>query len=300
MAMASPAPAPAAAPAAAPDATPAVAPATIFEAAGVTQTPAAAPAAPAPAAAPAPDAAGKLTFKDRPAWLPEKFHDPKTGEVKVEDLAKNFEHFRTLAAKNNKAPDTPDGYKLELADDPDVKAAAEAIGLKDDDPIWKGVREEAHAEGVSQAALNKIVNRYLKEQAGAMPAQIDPQAELKKLGQHGPAIVKRNFEFGEQMLKSGQMTQEEVDVLRAMQYDATGMKVISKLLEFTGAVPEIQIAAAQQAASSGDMATLDRELADIQARGARGENVQADFEANLAKRAKLAGTEQTRSWPPPS
>jgi hypothetical protein len=48
------------------------------------------------------------------------------------------------------------------------------------------------------------------------------------------------------------------------------------------------------------MITLDKELSDLQARAAKGENVQAAFDANLAKREKLLGDQPQRSWPIPA
>jgi hypothetical protein len=259
------------------------------------------------AAAAAQGAQAQQQVKARPEWLGEKYWDATKGEAKVEDLAKAEAAWRAQISRgDHKPPADPSGYKFDFANhaDPDIKAAAAAIIVPGEDgspdPIMKAVQERAHKEGVSQAQLQGIVETFLKGQAPLIPAPFDEKAEMGKLGQNGPALLKTLNDYADQQIKTGRWDENDLGRFRNYLYDAEDAKFLQKVLFDAGLIPEVKIAAMQQAASTPDASQLDAELADINARAAKGENVQALFEANLAKREKLFGKEAQRSWPPPA
>lgn len=268
------------------------------------------PPAPAPVdpnAPPADPNAGKLIVKDRPAWLPETFYDPKTGEVKVEALAQNAADLKAkLSTGTHKPPATAEGYAIDFSKeaDPGVKAAAAAIIVTGEDgspdPVLAAVQADCFKEGVSVHAFNTVLRSYLKNLAPTLPPPMDEQAELAKLGHMGPAMLKNLNTFADEQLKHGKWTDGERQKFRDYLYDAEDARFLQKLLFDAGLVPEIQVAHLQQQSATEDMITLDKELSDLQARAAKGENVQAAFDANLAKREKLLGDQPQRSWPIPA
>jgi hypothetical protein len=291
--------------------------------------PPAPPAAPPPVAAPpAPPAPGLgnippapppidpnappvMAPKQRPEWLGEKYWDATKGEPKLEDLAKAEAAWRAQISRgDHKPPADPSGYKFDFANhaDPDIKAAAAAIilpvlnddGTTSPDPVVTAVTEAAHKSGVSQAQLSSIFDAFLKAQAPLIPAPFDEKAEMGKLGQNGPALLKTLNDYADQQIKTGRWDENDLGRFRNYLYDAEDAKFLQKVLFDAGLIPEVKVAAMQQAASTPDASQLDAELADINARAAKGENVQALFEANLAKREKLFGKEAQRSWPPPA
>lgn len=68
----------------------------------------------------------------RPEWVPEKFWDPETGTVRVEDLARSYRELERLMSGNGAAlppallpagpPAGPDGYQLDVDDLLDIDA----------------------------------------------------------------------------------------------------------------------------------------------------------------------------------
>jgi len=285
--------------------------------------PAAAPAAPA-AAPPAPPAPGLGNLppvqppadpsappaqapKVRPEWLGEKYWDAAKGEAKVEELAKAEAAWRAqISRADHKPPEKADGYKLDFANhtDPDIKAAAAALIVPGEDgspdPIMKAVQEAAHKTGVSQAGLQAITEAFLKGQAALLPQPFDEKAEMAKLGQNGPALIKTLQDYADQQAKTGRWDESELQRFRNYLYDADDAKFLYKFLFDTGQVPEIKVAAIQHAAATPDAAALDQELAEISAKKAKGEITEAQaqqmFEANLAKREKVFGKEPARSF----
>jgi hypothetical protein len=287
------------------------------------------PPAPAPAAPPAPPAPGlghvappapppapgeppaPPAPKTRPEWLGEKYWDATKGEAKLEDLAKAEAAWRAqISRADHKPPATAADYKLDFAShtDPDIKAAAAALIVPGEDgspdPIMKAVQEAAHKTGVSQAGLQAITEAFLKGQAALLPEPFDEKAEMAKLGQNGPALVKTLQDYAAQQLQTGRWDDADAERFRNYLFDAGDAQFLYKFLFDTGQVPEVKIAALSQAASTPDAATLDAEQAAIGTDLAAGKITEAQanqrFAENLAKREKLYGKEAQRSWPPPA
>ena len=233
------------------------------------------------------------------------------GEDKVEELAKAEAAWRAqISRADHKPPEKADGYKLDFANhaDPDIKAAAAALIAPGEDgspdPIMKAVQEAAHKNGVSQAGLQAITEAFLKGQAPLIPPPFDEKAEMGKLGQNGPALIKTLQEYAAQQLKTGRWDDADAQRFRDYLYSADDAQFLYKFLFDTGQVPEIKIAAMQHAASTPDAATLNAELTSIMDRKAKGEineaQAQAAYDAVQEKLKKLYGNEPARSWPPPA
>lgn len=261
------------------------------------------PSAPVdPNAPPAPPAP-----KARPEWLGEKYWDAAKGEAKLEDLAKAEAAWRAqISRADHKPPASPEGYKLDFANhaDPDIKTAAAAFIQPGEDgspdPVMKAVQEAAHKAGVSQAGLQTVVEAFLKGQSALLPAPFDQAAEMQKLGQNGPALLKGLNDYAADQVKMGRWDDGDLARFKNYMYDAGDAQFLYKFLFDTGQVPEIKTQAMQTAAATPDAAALDLELQEIETKKQKGEITDAQaqqmFEANLAKREKLYGKEPTRSF----
>lgn len=164
------------------------------------------------------------------------------------------------------------------------------------------VQARAHKEGVSQAGLYGVMEEFFAANAelGLIPEPLDGQAELGKLGQNGPALVKALQDYREMKLKTGQWDDAQAEMFSQWMCDSEGAKFVYNFLFESGQVPEIKTAFINHQAATPDASALDQELAEIDAKKAKGEitsaQAQAMFEANLAKREKLYGKEPTRSF----
>lgn len=121
-----------------------------------------------------------------PAWLPEKFWDAATGEVRVEALAKSYAELeralstQALSALPHTAnvPDSPEAYELELDDlldiDDDVNQRLHAAGFSND-----------QAQLVYDLARERLVPlvEELNTQAGQV-SEADDERQLERLVEH--------------------------------------------------------------------------------------------------------------------
>jgi len=215
-------------------------PANIFEAAGAgadATAPQNANAHPA-TQAPKPDD-GK---PQRPADVAEEFWDAEKGVVRVAELARSQRDLRTRIARGeHKPPASADGYTL-----PVVEGVDPAL-VPADDPLWKGVREAAHARGIPQGDLEAIAAPFLKIASEALknakPAAPDPaateaayQQEITKLGPNGQAVVASVGTWLNGLVARGTLTADELADLRAVS-TANGVRALVKLREMVGGPP---------------------------------------------------------------
>jgi len=169
--------------------------------------PAAAPSSPQPAApdaasAPAPAAtqpaapAAPAAAPARPDWLPENFHDAKTGP-KWDDFGKHYAEVITRDAaeqiRRNALPANADDYKIDLPKDFVVPQGVE-FKFDDANPALANARALYHdiqtGKLSGQEGFSKLLGLYAAEQVtqrqnfGAWA-----KAEQDKLGPNGPARV---------------------------------------------------------------------------------------------------------------
>lgn len=241
----------------------------------------------------------QLTFKERPAWLDEKFYDKATGAVNVEALAADRQHFREIVSKgDHKPPAKPEDYKIEF--DAKTKPVAQQIFIHDEkgninDPVFAAVAKVAHAEGISNKQLQALAVAMVTAQADFIPPAIDPKAELEKLGKNGLAMMNSTDEFAKGEVKAGRWTDAEYQMFKAWTPGAAEHTLMRKILEGAGRVPEIALEMLNQAASSKTAEELRSEMGKLRERSRKGENVQADFERLQAEYDKLYGGEAART-----
>lgn len=113
----------------------------------------------------------------RPGHVPEKFWDPESGAVRVDDLVKSYRELERRMGRTGSVPDTPEGYEITLGDgiveaDADVFARFHAAGL---------TREQAQA--VYELAHEKL-GPVISGLSGSHEA--DSQAERLKEHFGGP------------------------------------------------------------------------------------------------------------------
>jgi hypothetical protein len=234
------------------DADAAAAPGGLLDLAPATEVPAAPPAghpaatSPAPAeTAPTPQGEAKpaqaKAAPARPEGLPDAFWDADKGEVKLAELIKSQADLRRIVSRGeHKPPPTPDDYKLPAND----KIPADLI--TPDDPLWKATTAAAHARGFSQADLEALATPFLTtlaeltkdarpmtaEQAKAAQEQA-MAAEMAKLGQQGPAIIRGVDTWLKGLAAKQVITTDELAALRATA-TADGVRALAKLRELAG------------------------------------------------------------------
>jgi hypothetical protein len=177
----------------------------------------------------------------RPEGLPDQFWDAEKGEVRLAELIKSQTDLRRIVSRGeHKPPPTPDDYKLPTAD------TIPADLIKPDDPLWKVTTAAAHARGFSQADLEALAKPFLAtlaeltkdarplspEQAKAAQEQA-MAAEMAKLGQQGPAMVRGVDTWLKGLAAKQVLTAEELNSLRAIG-TADGVRALAKLRELAG------------------------------------------------------------------
>lgn len=222
---------------------------------------------PDPSAPPPADAPAKLVFKERPAWLPENFHDKTTGEVKIEALAKSQSDLRAQLSKGaNKPPAKADDYKLEFA--PEVAESVKRLFVDGDpakDPMMKSVRDAAHKHGLSQAQFQSFLGDVLPLLESNQPPAFDAAAEMRALDPN-PEKAKQIVQFvinkGQQLRDMGVLTDEMAAEYEIMAGTATGLKTMLALFEYMGE-QSIDASLTHGAANSATQGQLDAEMAAL-------------------------------------
>jgi hypothetical protein len=157
--------------------------------------------------------------------------DRQTGQPNLADLTKSYaalsafktEHDTKLAA----LPKKPEDYKLEFKPPESFKLPdGFQYKLDEKDPRVGPIREFALKHGLSQDGLNELVAFDAKMQIEALAAaDAELQAEMKKLGENGPARVKAFEDY----LKANVST-EEYAAMRPFIGNAAAFSAIEKLI----------------------------------------------------------------------
>jgi len=132
----------------------------------------------------------------RPDWLPENFHDAKTGP-KWDDFGKHYAEVITRDAaeqiRRNALPAKPDDYKIELPKDFVVPQGVE-FKFDDANPALANARALYHdimsGKVSGQEGFSKLLGLYAAEQVTQKQNYTTwAQAEQQKLGANGPARI---------------------------------------------------------------------------------------------------------------
>jgi hypothetical protein len=169
---------------------------------------------------------------ERPEWLKEdKFWDAEKGELKSDLLFKNYQELNAKFSRgDHKAPDKPEGYKVNISDD----SKALLFGAKDADPHKDPLFQKAAEWGVKnkipQGAMDEFIELYAEATAGeAGKYQIDVKAERQALGKNADAILQNQHEFFTQMYKNGEIGEAELKEAGILFETAAGVKLMQAI-----------------------------------------------------------------------
>jgi hypothetical protein len=236
-----------------------------------------------------------LKFDEKPDWLPKPFFDEKTGQVNVEALAKSQTDLRQQASKSGKAPAKPADYDLAIADDnAELKAIEERVVVPDEetgvDPLVEGFRTAAHELNLSPEQAKGLYEWYLKTGGELLPDPVDQEAEVKKLGENGMALLRDLKEFQTNLLAAGALNDDTAAAFGDLCTTAEGALLIQQIREhyMDRRIPDI---AAHEAASSEDAASLKAEMAVVMEAANDGDpTANRKYELLMQKYTKLYGT----------
>jgi len=181
----------------------------------------------------------------RPEELPEKFWDEEAHTVRLSELVKSYVHLertqsagrdqlretlaKELEAERRKGlPETPDGYVIPPPEKLGLPEGAK-LEVLDDDPMLGFFRETAHKFGIPPEEFEKGVALYVQNQLG-----VDPETELKKLGETGP----QRMENVRSALKS-RLSENELAGISPAIVDADAFVAIEKLLLSSGVIEPV-------------------------------------------------------------
>lgn len=240
-----------------------------------------------------------LTFEKRPEWLPEQFHDAKSGEVKVEDMAKAWTGMRAkVSTGDHKAPKDASTYKLEIPEN--MASVVDAvIGLKGEDgkegPILEWFRGAAHEAGLPQDVVDALFSGYLEQIAATLPEPMDTKAELAKLGPKGQEVLDGMSTWLNGLKDKGIVNVEQHAELDLNLDTATGVSALVALRSYYEGfqVPDMLVSKATGSVSADE---LRAEQAEVMKLAAKGDPTAERKARDLEKKyEKLYGTEPAGS-----
>lgn len=175
----------------------------------------------------------------RPAWLTEdKFWDAEKGEVKTELAFKNLQELQKMVSKgDHKAPEKPEGYKINLKDEQKELL----FGKKDADPHAdegiKALTGWGVKHKVSQAALDEVLGMYAEMSKDGLEnstLKIDVAAEKAKLGKNADAVIEGSVTFLNGMFRAGEISEPELKEAQILFETAAGVTLFQKLMARAG------------------------------------------------------------------
>ncbi len=164
----------------------------------------------------------------RPDYVPEKFWDAETGQVRVEGLLKSYQEMEKqrgnvdalkqqweqerMAAR----PETPDAYELPQHEAIDSEALASS-------PIVSLWRRAAHEAGLPQEAFTKVIEDYVQGELDSMAAH--KQAQLERLGENATDRTDAVRFWAEKTFEGA-----ELDAVRRIAVDADGVMALERIM----------------------------------------------------------------------
>lgn len=255
-----------------------------------------------------------LKLETRPDWLPEQFHDPKTGEIRLQGLTKSWKDQQDVIAnrvkempedalKNAGLMKIPEGAvsdpeAFELVVDDSLKDAAARVLVEDkelgEDPMLHKFRGVAAKHKLTGEAFNDIVGWYITESAAVMPAPLDSKAEMAKLGPQGQNVINATNAFGETLKRQGLIDDDTFQEYRLCCASAPGIKLIQAIRDHYGekSVPVQIQQQAVDAAGSGELRAKQAAIgADLDAGKIDDREAQRRYEALQGEYKKFYGEE---------
>lgn len=169
---------------------------------------------------------------DRPKWLPEKFKSPEALASAYANLEKKL---RDGGKKDpdDIVPDEPTAENYFGSDfklDPEVKN----LGLESDDPGLSVAAAAFAKHGIGTKTAASIVREVFKGMDAHAPTPIDPEQELKSLGNNGKAVIAANYAWLEKMDGEGKLSDEDAEMAVELMNTARGVRFLNKMRSMAG------------------------------------------------------------------
>lgn len=164
----------------------------------------------------------------RPEYIPEKFWDTESNQVRIEGLAKSYAELEKtrgnvdglreqwenerLAAR----PETPDAYALPTNEALDMDALASS-------PIVSLWRKAAHEAALPQETFEQVINEYAQAEIEAMSAR--QTVELQKLGENANDRTTAVRLWAEKTFKEGELL-----AVQRIATDADGVQALERIM----------------------------------------------------------------------
>lgn len=158
---------------------------------------------------------------ERPDWWPENFWRKDSAEPDLEGIAKSWMDMRKMVSTGkHKAP-------------ADGKYDTSAFGdTPEDDPVRSHVMSWAQENGISQAALDKLVGDVVKMGGERVEnAQRSIQQEKAALGPNADAVIKGMTDWARGLVNKGIWGKDDFEEFKYMGGTANGIKALMKLRE---------------------------------------------------------------------
>lgn len=178
----------------------------------------------------------------RPDGLADKFWDADKKAVRADALAKSYAELEAAHGKLKRAkgvgddvpksadeyfadgielPDEVDRLRIEGADDPGLRAAANVF----------------HKYGIGRETGINIVRDMMVEMNKSADAPIDPDAEFAALGEHGEATVEGVALWLDSAADRGVMSERDVEIAESLAETADGIRFLAAVRNMTGERP---------------------------------------------------------------
>jgi hypothetical protein len=174
----------------------------------------------------------------KPEGLPDQFWDPDNQQVRTDSLVKAWKDTRdelrqVQQRQESKPPEKPDDYQLSAPQDLPRQ-------VDENDPGRQAFAKVAHKHGLTQEQAQGVFQDFLGElhESGAMPEPISIEQEKQKLGKHADAIISSTYRWGQQLMETGVIGQDEFDELIILGSTAEGLRALNKIRQhYTGEQP---------------------------------------------------------------
>ena len=143
---------------------------------------------------------------ERPEYIPEKFWDAKTGQVREQEAFKSLAELEKSFSKGKHK--VPDEYDTEVLT---------SKGYDLEDPMVKTYLGWAKENGVNQKGFEDLANQI-----------------IEKLGNNAEAIIRSNKQWANGLVNKGHLTEEERAEIDVLGYTASGQRTIQKLRAMMG------------------------------------------------------------------
>jgi hypothetical protein len=158
---------------------------------------------------------------ERPDWWPEKFWKKDSSEPALEEIAKSYAELEKQFRAGKHKPPADGNY--------DVSAFGDT---PEDDPVRTHVLGWAKENGISQAALDKLVGEVVA-MGGEQQVQVQRtiEQERKALGPNADAIISGMTDWARSLVNKGIWGKDDFEEFKVWGGTASGIKALAKLRE---------------------------------------------------------------------